>query len=661
MNRLPRHFFLVSCLVFLIASCKAQNPKPSDYNISSKKALKLYLQGNQQEKYRAYQEAINFYEQAIEIEPNFGDAWFRRGACNYVLRNYGPAEEQMEKASELLPFPNPLLYFYLAECKFYREDFEGAAGQYDLFFEKKGNKAIPAPMLKDAERHRKSAQFAVSQGGKTITFNPVNLGENINTAFDEYLPYLTADEQTIFFTTRRPGCTGGFNREYRGYTEDFYYAELKDGEWVLAENFGPPVNTEGNEGAASFTPDGQFVFFTACSRRGGYGDCDIYVSRLDGKTWSKPRNLGPLINTPAWESQPCISNDGRTLYFASSRKGGQGGQDIWKANYVNGSWSEPVNLGPEINSPGNEVSPFLHADGKTLYFSSSGHLGYGGLDLFMSKKTPEGWTPPENLGNPLNTSADEGNIFVNAKGTLGYINSTRESGLGRSDIYSFELDPKIRPDFTTYVRGYVKEEGTGKPLASKVTFINLQTGDTIRSVYSNKVTGKFLLTLPLEQDYAAFVDKKGYLYASQFFSLKDLDQPREGERRDQYFDVDIELQPLKPGIAIVMSNVFYETNKYALLDESKAELEHLVQFMKLNPNVKVEIGGHTDNVGSTSDNAVLSENRAGSVKEYLASRGIAKERVKAKGYGESTPIDDNETEEGRAMNRRTECRIVEVN
>lgn len=656
-----KHLFSLVILSFLLvgaSSCKAQTPKPSDYNISSKKALKLYLQGNQQEKYRAYQEAINFYSQAIEIESEFGDAWFRKGACNYVLRNYTEAEEQMEKARELIPLPNPLLYFYLGECKFYREDFAGARDQYALFFEKKGERPIPRPMLKDAERHYASAKFAASQDGKGIDFDPINMGESINTAFDEYLPYLTADEQTIFFTTRRPGCTGGYNREYRGYTEDFYYAELKDGEWVMAENFGPPVNTEGNEGAASFTPDGQFVFFTACSRRDGYGDCDIYVSRLEGKTWSKPRNLGPTINTPAWESQPCISNDGKTLYFASSRSGGKGGQDLWYSTIQNGVWAEPQNMGDLINSPGNEVSPFLHADGKTLYFSSSGHLGYGGLDLFMSRKTDAGWSKPENLGSPLNTSSDEGNIFVNAKGTMGYINSTREGGAGRSDIYSFELDEQIQPDFTTYVRGFVREKGSGKPLASKVLFINIETGDTIRSVFSNKSTGKFLLTLPLEQDYAAFVDRRGYLFASQAFSLKNLPLPKSGERRDQYFDVEIELEPLKQGITVVMSNVFFETNKYDLLGSSKAELEHLVKFMQLNSKVKVEIGGHTDNVGSTNDNQVLSRNRANSVKAYLEERGIAAGRVMAKGYGESVPRADNASEEGRALNRRTECRIV---
>ena len=628
---------------------------PSDYGIKSKKAMKLYLSGNETEKYRDYDSAIEFYQQALEIEPEFGDAWFRKGACHYVRQRYAQAEQDMEKAKAIIDNPNPLLYFYLGECKFYREDFAGALEAYDAFEAKRGGTQVPRPMLQDAARHRESAAFAAANMDKKIAFDPLNLGENVNTPFEEYLPYLTADEQTIFFTTRRPGCTGGYSAEYRGYTEDFYYSVLKDGEWQPAENLGPPVNTEQNEGAASFSPDGQLVYFTACQRKGGMGDCDIYVARLNGMEWEQPRNLGPVVNSAAWESQPSISNDGKTLYFASSRKGGLGGQDIWFTTMENGRWTEPRNLGPEVNTEGNEMSPFLHADGKTLYFATDGRPGFGGLDLFLTKNQEGAWSEPLNLGYPLNTTANEGNIFVNAKGDVGYVNSTREGGLGRGDIYSFKMDPKIRPEFMTYVRGHVRELGTGKPLRAEVTFINIETGDTIRSVYSNKATGKFLLTLPLNQDYAAFVDKKGYLFASQSFSLKGI---KPNPDADQYFDVDIDLQKLEVGLRVVMRSIFYETNKYALLDKSKAEMEHLVQFLRLNPNVRIEIGGHTDNVGSERDNQLLSENRAAEVKRYMVGRGVPAGRVLAKGYGEGKPIADNETEEGRAQNRRTECRII---
>lgn len=655
MKRIPFLLLFGAFQLFWLGCAAQPKPKPADYGIKSKKAMNLFLDGRAQENYRDYNKAIEYYEAALKLEPQFGEAYFRGGACYYVLKKYDTAGEWMDKAIPLLEKPHPIIFFYQAEARFFREKFEEALEFYNQFEAHKTERPVPKSLLKTATQHRKSAQFAAAEMKNRITFDPVNLGDNINTQFEEYLPYLTADEQTIFFTARRPGSTGGFNREYRDYTEDFFYSVLKDGEWQPAENLGPPVNTDLNEGAASFSPDGQYVFFTACHRKDGYGDCDIYVSRLDGREWSTPRNLGPLINTSGWESQPSISNDGKTLFFASNRKGGVGGQDIWYSQLEGNKWTEAVNLGKTINTNRNEMSPFLHADGKTLYFASNGHPGFGNLDLFLSKSTGDGWTTPENLGYPLNTSANEGNIFINAKGDVGYINSSREGGLGKGDLYSFELDEKIRPDFTTYVRGHVREKGSKKPLYAKVTFVNIQTGDTIRSVTTNKASGKFLLTLPLDQDYAAFVDKKGYLFASQFFSLRDIDR-----KRTQYFDVDIQLQPLEVGVTVVMNSIFYETNKFDLLDKSKAELEHLVGFMKLNPKVKVEIGGHTDDVGSNSDNQRLSEQRANAVRKYLLGRGVAENRVTAKGYGESKPIADNANEEGRALNRRTECRIVEV-
>ncbi|MEM7041074.1 MAG: hypothetical protein AAF570_29185, partial [Bacteroidota bacterium] len=346
-------------------------------------------------------------------------------------------------------------YYYVAECALKLDRFEEAKDNYDKFMASEPK--VPRQILKTAEKNQKTAAFAVEMMDNSIQFEPKNLGDNINTLGEEYLPNLTADGQTIFFTARRPGCTGGFNREYRDFTEDFYFSEWKDGKWSEAQNLGAPINTELNEGAASFTPDGQFVFFTACHRKDGSGDCDIYVSKLNGNKWSEPENLGPIVNSPSWDSQPCISDDGKTLYFASTRMNGEGGSDIWYTTLVNGAWTMPVNLGTPINTKGSEMSPFLHADGKTLYFASNAHPGFGALDLFMSRFDGDAWTDPQNLGYPLNTSAAEGNIFITPKGDKGYINSSRKDGFGKSDIYEFKLDEKIRPDFTTYVRGFVKD------------------------------------------------------------------------------------------------------------------------------------------------------------------------------------------------------------
>ncbi|MFN8397886.1 MAG: OmpA family protein [Bacteroidia bacterium] len=651
-------FSLLILVLLLFTSCKTQaqpggKPKPEDYGIKSKKALEMYLDGLAAAHNRDYAGAMGFYQGAIGLEPGFGDAYFQAAASAYAVRDLNKAAEYAAKAEELMKDPHPNVYLYQAEAAFKKDDFKTAAEKYDKFFS--FDPPANGPSYRIWNNNRKASHYAAANAGKRIQFNPENLGDNVNSIGEEYLPNLTADGQTIFFTSRRPGCTGGFNSEYRDFTEDFYFSEMVDGKWQPCKNLGAPVNTEFNEGAASFSPDGQWVFFAACSRPGGVGDCDIYVSKLQGATWSKPQNLGPVVNSPQWDSQPSISSDGKTLYFCSRRPGGKGLEDIWYSTLVNGAWTAPVNIGEPINTAGAEVSPFIHADGKTLYFSSDEHPGYGALDLFMTKSNGQAWSKPENLGYPLNTSASEGNIFVDTKGEFGFINSSRDGGLGKSDIYKFGLDERIRPRYTTFVRGVVTDVKSKAALEAKVTFINLTTGDTVRAVGTNAVTGRYLLTLPLDEDYAAFVDKKGYLPISKNFSLKGID-PKE----TPYFDVDIALQPLEVGIEMVMANIFYETNKYALLDVSKPELDHMVAFLKTYKTMRVEIGGHTDNVGTDKDNQILSENRANEVRKYLIEHGIKAERIEAKGYGESRPMSTEDSDAGRALNRRTVCRIIGI-
>lgn len=649
MKRFSLNFLLLSLLTLAFTSCSAQ--KPADFGIKSKKALDHYLRGIQHQEYRDYKKAIEDFDEALALEPEFGDALVRAGGSYYYIDMFADAQPYLEKAAALTTEQNPMLWFYLAEVEFMQDLFEPARDHYKKFFDSRP--VVPVNVTKVAQVHYDNAKFACEAIKKPIEFNPVNMGDNINSAYMEYLPYLTADEQTIFLTARRPECTGGYSAEYRDFTEDFFFAEMKNGQWQAIQNFGAPVNTDLNEGAACFTPDGQFVFFTACNRREGIGDCDIYVSRLIGNKWSSPQNLGPLVNTTSWESQPSISHDGNTLYFASNRPGGMGGADIWFSKKVGGAWTEPQNMGKPINTPGKENCPFLHADGSTLYFSSDGHPGMGNLDLFLTRKIENGWSLPENLGYPLNTSGYEGNIFINSQGTVGYMNSDRKGTLGKSDIYSFELDTRIQPSFTTFVRGLITDKVTDKPLNAKITFINLETRDTIRSVMSNELTGKFLLTLPVDQDYAAFVDAKGYIFASRNFSLKGLPK-----NVNQYYDLEIELEQVIVGGVLVLNNIFYETNKFNLLDQSRTELEHLLRFLKSNPTVKIEIGGHTDKVGSDADNQALSEKRAGEVKKFLVAQGIAADRIAAAGYGESKPVCAEDTPECLARNRRTELKIT---
>ena len=648
------------CLLFLIpvvfvllpGSCAAQQGSvKKEYKVKSKKALQLFEKGLQNDKWRDRKTAVSFYKQALELEPNFAEANFRCGFDLYIDQEYEEALPYMIKAREGWYSFNPSVTFYLGELYFYNHQYDKALENYQQFFTDKP--PVQKKVLELAQRNSRHAAFAKEAIKTPIKFEPLNMGENINSDGSEYFPCLTADDGILFLTGRREESTGGYQAELRGFGEDFFFTSQKEGKWQSLTNLGSPVNTEQNEGAACFSPDGQYVYFTACNREDGFGSCDIYVSKLNGRNWDAPRNLGPLVNSSAWDSQPWLSNDGKTLYYASNRNGGLGLYDIWFSEKVNGAWGPAQNLGAPINTLGAEYSPFLHADGQTLYFSSDEHPGFGGVDLFMSKLRQGGWGKPINLGYPLNTSADERNIFINTKGDKGYINSDRKGGYGQYDIYEFELDPRIKPNFTTFVRGFVLDSITKAPLDATVSFINLATRDTIREVQTNSSTGRFLLSLPLDQEYAAFVDAKGYLFSSENFSLKGL----QGEK-DQFFDLMIQLRPIRKGARMVLENIFYETAKFNLLDESKAELDHLVDFMKVNSGISIEIGGHTDDIGSATDNLVLSENRAGEVKKYLINSGITERRITAKGYGEDSPIANNGTDEGRAKNRRTEIRII---
>ncbi|MCS7073087.1 MAG: OmpA family protein [Bacteroidia bacterium] len=650
--------FWFSCLLVIQAiSVFSQDYSPKDYGIKSKKAFELFIQGTKSMGYRSYSEAITAFTEAVKLEPNFFHAWYHLGECEYLLNQPNKALPALQKAQEtqkyapassITPRFNDL-HFYLGQCQMRIANYEAAATSFKTFL------SVASPTNKwvtEARTGLQKAEFAKEAVKSPVAFKPVNLGANINSPGDEYLPSLTADEQMIFYTSRRNGSTGGFNQMMGDYDEDFYYSIQENGQWQPAQNLGKPINTELNEGASFISADGQSVYFTICNRPGGFGNCDIYMSKLQGTRWSSPVNLGPNINTPFYETQPCLSQDGRTLYFISSRGGGFGATDIWYSTLQeDGTWGPAENIGPVINTPGNEYSPFLHADGISLYFSSNYHPGMGEMDLFLSRKTEEGWSKPINLGYPINSPESENNIVVNSAGTRAYMNSFREGGFGKSDIYMFGLDERIRPKTATYVRGTVFDSLTKSPLEANIRFINLTTKETIRNVQSNSKSGKFLLSLPLNQEYAAYVEKDGYLFYSKHFELRNVPD-------GAYFELEIPLQPIQVGAVVVLENIFFDYNSYQLLDASKTELDKLVKFMKDNPGIAIELRGHTDNSGNADFNMKLSNQRAESVSNYLKDKGIASSRITSKGFGETSPIATNATEEGRAKNRRIEFKII---
>ncbi|HTB31682.1 MAG TPA: OmpA family protein, partial [Bacteroidia bacterium] len=506
----------------------------------------------------------------------------------------------------------------------------------------------------EAEQTLADCSFAIEAKKHPVPFNPLNMGPAINTKMSEYFPTMTVDGSLLIFTRRlftpeTPGPEGD-------YQEDFYVSYKVDGEWTKARNAGPQLNTEYNEGASTISADGNLLIFTS-DRDGGYGSCDLYYAFRIGDNWTTARNMGPPINTRNWETQPCLSSDGRTLYFIRGIevRHQTKEQHIYMSTLNDSSyWSVPVKLSDTINSLGREESPFIAADNQTLYFCSDGHPGMGGTDIFMSRRLPNGrWNIPVNLGYPINTSKDETGISIDPNGKFAYFSSDRQGGYGEQDIYSFPLVDSLRPQPITYLKGKVFDAKTKAPLIAYFTLIDLTTGKVISESTSKPDDGTFLVCLPVNKNYALNVSKKGYLFYSENFSLKDINATYEHP-----FVKDVPLQPIDTGASIVLKNIFFETNKYDLKPESEAELNKLVSFLKNNPTIKIQLSGHTDNQGTPQSNITLSENRAKAVYEYLIAHTIDASRLTYKGYGQTVPIATNDTPEGRQLNRRTEMKIT---
>ncbi|NUM49510.1 MAG: PD40 domain-containing protein [Flavobacteriales bacterium] len=636
-------------ILFLVSCASAQN-----YSSTNKKAIKHYQEAELAFQSMNNELAIVNLKLAIEKDPRFIEPLIYLGDIYAMMRENKLAEEYYKKAISLQPDFFPAAYYTLGQLAMLRSEYAEAKEYFKKFlsYPSKGQN-----LQNDAQKQIANCDFAQKAMQNPVNYNPRNLGPEINSSLPEYFPCITADDEMLLFTRRLndKSTPSGFN-------EEFYVTYKNNGKWSNAKNIGLPINTQYNEGAPTLSVDGQSLIFTACEfygeygpKRKGQGSCDLFYTTMLGNSWIVPVNLGAPINTSNWESQPSYAGDGRTLYFVRGLKtrSGVADQNIYVAVLQdNGKWSEPKLLSNKINTPGREESVFIHPDGKTLYFSSDGHTGMGGLDIFVSRMDEQGeWGNPVNLGYPINTSGDENSLLVSADGKLAYFASDREGGYGELDLYAFDLPLEFAPTPVTYLRGLVYDAETKKPLDARFELIDLSTGKQVAETFSNAGTGFYLVALPSSKEYAINASKDGYLFFSENFTLTTPENFKPYEK-------DVPMKPIKEGEAVVLKNIFFETAKFNLEEKSKAELEKLFIFLNKNQSVKIEISGHTDNVGNKQSNITLSDNRAKAVYHYLIEKGIEKTRLSYKGYGDEKPVDTNDTETGRANNRRTEFKIT---
>ncbi|MEO8762000.1 MAG: OmpA family protein, partial [Bacteroidia bacterium] len=544
----------------------------------------------------------------------------------------------------------PLItYSYLGDAYHLNYQFDKAIIAYEKYIS-----LISSKSLID-ETNRK---IEMCKTGKRLVAAPVNvkikdLGANVNSAYPDYAPVLSADQSTMFFTSRRPGTTGGQKDDLGNYMEDIYMSTQNGTGWSKATNIGAPINTASNEASVGLSPDGQTILIY----KDDNGDGNIYSTTLIGDIWATPVKLNDNINSKSWEPSAFISADGSTIYFISNRSGGYGGRDLYMSKMVDGDWGKAVNLGPNVNTPYDEDAPFIHPDGVTLSFSSNGHNTMGGFDIFTSILADDGtWSAPANVGYPVNTTDDDVFYVVTPNSKKAYFTSFRAGGLGEKDIYSVTyLDKKETP--LTLVQGTVIDESSKPAKQVTITVTDNETGQVVGIYHPNSKTGKFIYILTPGKNYNITYQTPGHLFYSENVELP---------KKSNYYErkSGVVLNPIVIGNKITLNNIFFDFDKATLRKVSTVELNNLVMLMKSNPTMKVEISGYTDSKGTNEYNKKLSEERAQAVVTKLVESGISADRMNAKGYGKTMPAAENkkpngmDDPNGRQLNRRVELKVT---
>jgi OmpA-OmpF porin, OOP family len=607
---------------------------------TSEKALSLYNDADVAFKERKFDKGIQLLKKAIEKEPDFVQAHFKLATIYFsVLIDRNKAIPYYQKTIALKPDEPAFAVAYENLGNYYLQ-----LGKYEMAKQhlEKYLTFESKSNKEEARRRLANCNFALEAIKKPLNFQPRPLAQNINKFALQYFPVLTADQQTLIFTARQTYHTEG--------DENIYVSEKKNGNWQTPFPISDIINTDFNEGTCSISADGRTMVFVCCGGRQGYGNCDLYITYKIGNEWAQPENMGNLINQNSWDSQPSLSADGRRLFFASDRKGGKGKRDIWMSVLdEKNSWQKPTNLGEGINTAADEYSPFVHVNGSTLYFASRGLPGMGGSDLYFSEMLNGRFTAPQNVGYPVNDHLDQVALFITADGKKGYFTKHSQT---KSDLYEFDVPEQMTVKYASNVlKGTVYDATTKEKLAANIELFDVRKDSLVTVMNSDKISGQYLTVLTEGSEYALFVNRTGYLFKSLNFNY--------AEKKDREpLVIDIYLQPITAGAKEVMNNIFFNTNAYQLNAKSETEIYKIARFLNEHPQLKLEISGHTDDVASEAYNQQLSEKRAKSVYDYLIQKKIDSVRLRYVGYGKKQPVVANDSEENRSRNRRIEFKIL---
>lgn len=648
----------------------AQEKQGFCQEMDNKKAIALYEKGKDRKKYKK-PERLEFLMKCLELEPDFAEANLAMAfelvaRCKLENKAFTPTLPFFYKAIAACPQIHSEPYYYIGFDYYERQMNDSAIKYLDKFlnFKDDDEKKYANDFAEEQYQAKMMLKTAKKDKGlrRNVPFDP-RVVKGVSTERDEYLAYVSPDDKQCYFVRRLP--VKNLNQVYASDREKEVFMQAlrqKNGEFSSGEPLSSPFNEgDDNQGGCSISIDNKHLYFAMMRMEGGLQpNCDIYVCDYNGEYWGEIKKLSPIVNDPKyWDSQPSIAADGRTLYFASDRPGGYGGIDLYvtKKDPLTGQWSLPQNLGPTINTPGDEKTPFMHSDSETLYFSSTGHFGFGDYDIFYSRQNEKGeWTEPENIGSPINGETDDTGFFVSSDSKTGYFFSYNEGkvngkGVGRWDLFSFELYAEARPQQIAFLKGTVKN--TDSTVAGAVVEIKDVNTKNIRYALVDSVSGEFMAAVKKKSEVLLTVKKADHAFQSILVKGEELPGP---EMEPQ--NIEVQLKTAKEGESFVLNNLYYATNSAEVKPESKVVLESFATYLKEHPAMQIEIRGHTDNVGKAEDNMALSSNRAFSVKAILEELGVEAARISAKGYGPSLPVADNATEAGRALNRRTEFKIV---